>query len=175
MMLIEAMKKLRIIEKKMAHNSEDITKYSSMVSTEKTYFDSEATQRREVVHRVQSNTDLMKEYLALKRKIEYTNLVTYVRMEDKTYSISELLVIKRRLAQFMINTYQAMNDNAGNARLRHASSTATTPPHVVRLYDETVRNTGLRGWQDLYHEIDSRLEVVNATTELQDLERISEL
>jgi len=41
MMVIEAMKRLRIIEKRMANNAEAIQRYASMVSTEKPYFDNE--------------------------------------------------------------------------------------------------------------------------------------
>lgn len=174
MMLIEAMKKLRLIEKKMSGNCESITRYSSMVSTEKTYFESEDAQRREVVGLVQSNVDFMKEYLRLKQDIEFTNLITYVRMGDEQYSISELLVIKRKMAQMMMATFDAMNDSAGQQRLRHATGTTPTPAHLVRLYNEKVRSDGLRSWQDLYHEVDSRLEVVNATTELREDMNLSE-
>jgi len=166
MMLIEGMKKLRLIEKKMSGNATDITRYSSMVSTERPYFASEEEQKREVAGLVQSNVDLMNEYLTLKRQIEYTNLVVYIRMGDREYSISELLVMKRKMAQQMVVTFLAMNDQAGQTRLRNATGTTDKQPQVVRLYDESYKNNNLRMWQDLYHEIDSRLEVVNATTVL---------
>jgi len=170
MMIIEAMKKLRRLEKRMQSNTEDISRYSSMVSTERPYFESEDEQRRQVAGLVQSNLDLMKEYLILKRGIEYTNLMTNVTMGDHCWSISEMLVIKRKLSNMMLSTYRALNDTAGTQRLRHAAGGGEKQPHVVRLYHENVRNEGMRMWSDLYHEIDSRLEVVNATTELLSME-----
>jgi hypothetical protein len=41
-------------------------------------------------------------------------------------------------------------------------------PQVVLFYDEKDKIAGLDKWQDLYNNIDSRLEVINATTDLVD-------
>lgn len=172
MKLIEAMKRLRLIEKKMDGNCSDITRYSSIVSTERAYFDSETEQKREVIGLVQSNVDLMNEYLKLKRSIEYTNLTVTVSMGETKYTISDLLVLKRKLAKKMQETFASMNDSGAERRMRNVSSTGDKPPQVIRLYDEKVRNEGLRAWSDLYYEIDSRLEVINATTDLHELSQV---
>ena len=163
-MLVEAMKRLRVIEKRMGVNSSDISRYSSMVSTERPQFESEEIQKKKVKSLVQANTDLVGEYLNLKKCIEYTNLMTEVEIGGTKYRISDLLVIKRKLAKMMQNTYSSMNTSEADMRMRGARSPEGQTPTVVRLYSEEERSKGLRLWQDLYDNIDSRLEVINATT-----------
>jgi len=165
-MIVEAMKRLRVIEKRMAANCSDITRYSSMVSTERPQFESEEIQRKTVKSLVQANTDLVSEYLKLKKKIEFTNLMTEVEIGGIKYRISDLLVIKRKLAKMMQNTYSAMNPSDAEMRIRGVRSPEGQTPSVIRLYSEEDRSKGLRLWQDLYDNIDSRLEVINATTPL---------
>lgn len=168
LMLVEGMKTLRVIEKKMTHNQGDIQRYASQVSTEKPYFETEEKQANEVKKLVQANTDLMSRYLNLKQRVEYTNLMTVVEMDGVKYTISELLIIQRKLASMMFSTFNALNDNEGNARLRHtpAPQSGTAAPHVVRFYKEEEKRAGARKWQDLMNNIITRLEVINATTPL---------
>ena len=119
---------------------------------------------------VQSNTDLMKEYLTLKMQLEWTNLSTKVEFSGELWTISELLVIRRKLAQTMMQTYNALNDNAGTQRLRQAPQGPDgSMPQILRMYKEDDKLDGLRRWQDLYHAIDGRLEVMNATTPMCEL------
>ena len=171
MMLVEGMKRLRVIEKRVGNNSAHISNYSSMVSTEKPLFETEDKQKKEISKLIQSNKDLLDEYLILKKRIEYTNLSVSVEMGGRTYAISDLLVIKRKLASMMINTYNSLNDRQGQQRLRGSYSESTTGqrPHVVRLYKEEDKIEGLQKWQDLEDNIESRLEVINATTPLMSL------
>src|SRR6056297_2980857 len=98
MKIVEAMKELKLIEKKMVKNNDSIQKYSSQPSNERPYFQDESTQKKEVKNLVQSNRDLLSNYLELKKKIEKTNLETIVEMDGVKYAISDLLVLKRRLA-----------------------------------------------------------------------------
>jgi hypothetical protein len=167
MKLSEAMKRLRIIEKRMEDNSKAVTKYASLLSNEKPQFDSEDKQKSEVNQLIQASTDLMKEYLTLKTKIERTNLETVVEVGGKKYSLSELLIIKRKMANHMIDTYRALNDSMAESKMRNGmaqkSDTAVT---IVKMYSEKDKNDNLSIWQDLRDNIDSRIDVVNATTEL---------
>lgn len=167
MTVTEAMKRLRIIEKRMQDNCTSISTYSSSVSTEKPLFETEAAQKKEVDSLIQANGDLLKEYLYLKKKIEETNLRTTVEIGGVGYIISDLLIIKRKLANTMVRTYRALNEEQGE---RRKGSTGIGPegnrPYVVRFYDEKEKNEGLRKWQDLYDNIDSRLETINALTDL---------
>lgn len=171
LMIIEGMKKLRLIEKKMANNANAIQRYASMVSTEKALFETEEKQKKEIKSLIQSNQDLLDEYLILKKRVEYSNLTTQVKMGGKDYFISDLLVIKRTLARLMLNTFNSLNEHEGQSRLRGTSmsSVSGSTPHVVRFYKEEDRISGLKVWQDLYDNIETRLEVINATTPLMPL------
>ena len=172
MMIIEGMKKLRLIEKKMDANAQAVQRYASMLSSDKPLFDNEDKQKQEVKKLIQSNTDLMKEYLELKKRVEFSNLNTKVEMGGITYSISDLLVIKRTLAQKMINTYNSLNENEGNSRKRMyggQTDLSGNKPTVVRFYREEDRNEGLNKWGDLYDNIEARLEVINAMNPLMSL------
>lgn len=167
MKLIEAMKRLRVIEKRIGGNSTSITLYASSVSTEKPLYETESAQRAEVMSFIQSSQDLLAEYLKLKRKIEETNLRTIVEIGGIKYAISDLLVIKRKMANLMVRTYRALNEEQGDKRKVSAGlGPDGQRPHTVRYYDEKEKNEGLRHWQDLYDNIDSRLETVNALTDL---------
>jgi hypothetical protein len=172
MKIIEGMKKLRVIEKRMVQNRDRISKYSSSVSTEKPLMNTEDEQRAEIKSLVQANHDLLKEYLDLKCRIERTNLDTKVEVAGFSGSISELLVARRKLALLMASTYEAMNDSEGSKKLSgygmRSRGDDGARPDLVRFYDEREKNEGLRKWQDIYESIDSRLEVINATTDLVD-------
>jgi hypothetical protein len=167
MKLIEAMKKIKVIEKKMAKNMEQIQNYASLPSNEKPYFENEEKQRKEVKSLIQANNDLLIEYLKIKNAIDKTNLESKIEIGGIQYSLTDLLVIKRKLAQFMIKTYNSLNDNHAQGKMRNSfNSSDGKTIHIVRFYDETDKNNGLTKWTDLYDNIDSRLEVINATTEL---------
>ncbi len=166
MKIVEALKRLRVIEKRLTSHRESVTRYSSMVSTEKPLFETEDRQRKEVISLIQSSKDLIEEYLKIGKQIKKSNLQVIVEMGGRDYTISDLLVIKDKLAGLMVKAFSALNDSAGESRLRHSTSVEGKTPHVVRFYREEMRNEGLRVWQDLYDNISSRLEVVNATTDL---------
>lgn len=163
MKLVEAMKELKLIEKKIDKNINSIQKYSSQPSNERPYFTSIEEQKKEIKSLIQANKDLMDNYLDLKQKIEKTNLTITVEMDGRKYTISELLVLKRRLAKLMIASYEAMNDKEAKHSIMRLSDSQIK---VERFYDEKEKNQGLAMWQDFYDNIDSRLEVINATTEL---------
>lgn len=170
MKIIEAMKRLKVIAKRMEDNTKRINEYASILSTDRPSFGSEDEQRKEVKALIQANWDLVKEYLRTKQDIELTNLKTTLEIDGVKYTLSELLVIKRKLAKSMMNTYSALNDQATMCRIgiglgRNQSAEGKTPV-IEKLYDERERIDGLRKWQDLYDNIESRLEVVNATTDI---------
>lgn len=168
MKLIEAMKELKLVEKRMEKNREQITQYSSGLSNEKEIFGSEQKQIDEVKSLLQANVDLFNRYLYLKRSIERTNLETKVEFSVGTYSISELLAIKRRLQHSVINTFKALNTQSAEARMRTIKIPDNVEVKVVRYYREEEKNILLKSWMEFFENIDGRLEVVNATTDLID-------
>lgn len=166
MKIIEDLKRLKVVEKRMASNALDITKYASILSNERPLFESEDEQRRQVAQLIQANKDLLQESLKIKRRIEITNLFTQVEMGGVMYSISDLLAIKRSLAKRMLDTYDALNTKGTDSRIRNLPQSGDVKVQVIRLFDEKAKNDGRRSWQDLVDNIDSRLEVINATADI---------
>jgi len=167
MKIIEALKELKLIEKKMETNRKNIAQYSSCVSTERPFFGDEKLQEKEVESLIQSNTDLVNRYLQLKRQIEVTNQTIQLKFGKDSYFISDLLILKRRLLKNLIETYEVLGTSYADSRLRYAPRDADgKPAQIRRLYDEKIKNERLSELITFMNQIDSRLEIVNATTDL---------
>ena len=167
MTILEAMKEMKLIDKKMKDNSAQIQMYSSQPSNEKPLLDSVEIQKKKIKELAQANEDLAVRSCELNARINYTNLFTIVNLEGKKYSINDLLQYRRKLATSVTQTYTAMNDtnytSKGNSRIGSSDSV------IERYYDNQYKQNKLSEWQDFYHTIDSRLEVVNATTPLAEM------
>ena len=169
MKIIEALKELRLIEKKITRNQEYIERYSSLVSTEAPIFNTLDVQRAKVASLIQENLDLARRKLDLKTRIAFTNLRTYVSMSGERWSLQNLLDLQRGTLQSIRDTYDSLSDRSAQGRLRGAMTIEGKAPQVVRLYDENAKLTQLDHWDTLKEEISSRLEVINAVTDLLDL------
>ena len=67
-------------------------------------------------------------------------------------------------------TYNSLNDKVAEQRLMSTRfQSIEKAPRIDRFYDEHKKYEGLQYWQGLLYEIDTRLEVINATTELLEL------
>lgn len=168
MKIIEGMKKLRLLEKKIEQNCERIRTYASACSTDKLPYDTEDRQRKEVQSLIQSSKDMMEEYLRLKAAIDHTNLTVTVSLQGEERTIHEWLWIKRKLGNMMHRTYSSLTEDIGRSRVHDAPTIGDERPQVIRLYDEEDKVKALDKWQSIVHEIDPRLEVINATTEIME-------
>ena len=170
MKIVEALKNLKTIEKRVEKNCQRINQYAAWVSVETPAFETEERQKQEVQSLVQANLDLETEYLRLKTAIESTNLAVSVTINGKTYSISNLVTIKRKVKEFRTRTYQALQANSAVTRMQQIYAKgfdAGNPPKVVAAFKEEEKNAKVREWEDFVSAIDGKLEVVNAETELQ--------
>jgi len=169
--LIEGMKKLKIYEKHIARNTDRIQQYASAPSNEKPTFGDEKEQKKQVNELIQANQDLVTEYLHLKKRVDMTNLVTKVSIGKRQLTLGDLLILRRGLGKAMEKTFNALNTKYAESRLQSmrgyaAPQAGEKSPHPVRFYDETEKFESLQDWQGLLDEIETRLEVINATTDL---------
>jgi len=172
MTITEGLKKLKLLEKRMAKNCEEIERYSSLLSNEKPFFDTETKQKAEVSQLIQANQDLEKEYCRIKAMIDYTNLMVTVQIEDENRTIHSWLTVLRKTGRQLIKTYTSLSDREASSRqMRFRDKETNMTPTVIRLYDENDKRNGQRKWEDLTSgkTIEGRLEVVNATTNLMEL------
>jgi len=170
MKLIEAMKRLKLLEKRMAGNWENITKYASQLSHEKLYFNTHEEQTKEVSGIIQSTHDLVWEYMRLKANIDYTNLRTVVTIKGKEYTIAQLLLMKRKMVAVLKSSYQALNSKSAESRMHRTVAVPDgSSVSVITFFNEREKNVQLLYWMEVESEIDARLEVVNATTDLLEM------
>lgn len=171
MKLIEALKNLKTIEKRIEKNCQQIGEYAAYVSVEQPAFETEERQRQEVASLVQGNLDLTKEYLRLKTAIEFTNLNTKVTIGQQENSISELITIRRTSGKFTTMTLNSLQPARAMQKLqqvyqRQNGVNPMEPAKVIPLYNEADKNKALREWDEFFSAIDGKLEVVNAETDL---------
>ena len=166
MKMIEALRELRLLEKKMSRNQEYIERYSSMVSTQVPSFNSIDEQREKVRSLLQENIDYAMNRIHLKEQVNYTNLMTQVVLGGKSWSLQNLLDFHRGIAGDIRDTYDSLTDRSGQNQLRSAPTVEGRSPQVIRLYDENMKLTELDRWDTFKEEIGTRLEVINAVTEL---------
>lgn len=165
MTLIQGMKKLKIIQKKITDNTARIREYAALPSTMKPHFGTADEQRKQVNGLMQANIDLIKDYIDLKKRVDQTNLETRVTIGSQEFTIAALLVLRRGMGKMMIDTWLALDDKLVErtvATMRNKDN----PVYTERYYDEQVKHAGLQKAQTLMDEIELRLETINATTAL---------
>lgn len=170
--LIEAMKKLKVIEKRIDANSLRIQEYASLASNERPYFSTEKEQGNQVASLIQANKDLVAEYLNLKKRVDMTNLKTQVTIGKDSFAIADLLILRRGLSKKMQVTFHALNDKQALQKIQvqqRVTPIGEKAPFVIRCYEENQKHEWLQYWQGLDDEIEQRLEVINATTPLVEL------
>lgn len=167
MRLIEALKKIKDLERKHDDIVEKIKMNSAISSIETpTYPD----QKKQVSEWLQMSGDLITEILRLRIAIQTTNLKTSVTVElggkrvKKT--IAEWIHRRRDLANSNDEAWSALSD-------RKIKEGAATGPggqdmmiKIVRFYDPVKRDTMRELYRSEPGTIDSALEVANATTTL---------
>lgn len=171
MKLIEALKNLKTIEKRIQKGCEQITEYVAYVSVETPAFETQEKQTEQVHGLIQGNIDLAAEYLKLKTAIEFTNLNTQVTIGTRTHSISELITLRRTSGKFNLQTYSAIHPEKAKKRLsefmqRNGGMNPIEPAKLIICYKEEDKLKKANEWQEFLSMIDGKLEVVNAETEL---------
>ena len=171
MKLVEALKELKLIEKKINKNTEQISQYATKLSTEKPQFDSEKDQAAKVLSLIQSNKDLSKLYVELNCRIAYTNLTTFIDYEGQTYRVADLLIYIRKMHDFMNRTIEALNENASKMRIKQfISGQQGEKIYIERFYKEDFKNDELMKLEKLERSrVIARLETLNAVTDLKEL------
>lgn len=170
MKIIEAMKELKLLEKRIELNNSILGKYNSRLSISMPEFKTDEDQKAKVAESIQSNEDIVTRYLKLKSDIEYTNLMVRIEYGGKTYSLSELLTMKRKGLGFLNSTYKSLDSSKTEVAVRGIKTTESAKEvTVVKYYDEAMKMNKLREIQDMLYHMDGRLEVVNATTELMEV------
>ena len=167
MKLIEALKQIKDLQQKADDLREKVAKHSAYRSTETPVY---TDQKNQVSTWIQSHSDIVKEILRLRIAIQKTNLYTDVTIDvggkSVTKSIAEWIHRRRDLASEEFKIWRQLTDR--NIQEGHVKGAAEqlVEVKIVRCYDPLARDTKLDILQSEPSVIDSKLEVVNAITDL---------
>lgn len=171
MKLIEGMKLIKELLTKAEDLRKKVGQHCADLDFETPLY---ADQKRQVSEWMQAHSDIMKEILGLRFRIQKTNLITAVPIELGgklvTKTIAEWIHRRRELAKFELEAWSKLGDrNLKEGALPPSIPGGEPKPVKIRRYfDPLERDKKI----DLYRSepgiIDRTLEVVNATTDLLD-------
>lgn len=167
MKLIEALKKIKELQKK-AEDLRGLVKDNCARSSLET--DKYPEQGKKVAGWIQAHSDILKEILRLRIAIQKTNLETMVEIEigEKVVkkSIAAWIHRRRDLATEELKIWNCLTDRRITEGQTKGPSGDVIDIKIVRFYDPTERDNKKSLYQSEPIIIDSKLEVINAITDL---------
>lgn len=169
MKIIEALKTLPVLEKRIESNIVKISRYAAGVesgSVTGASFDTVAQQRQELASLIQANVDLVKQRASLRRQLYITNTTVEVEINGVKKTISEWIEYREKGFDLVERTYKALNEANAIQELRGAKIDTNVGARVVKFYDEVNKNKLIDENRALKDALDAQLEIINATTEM---------
>lgn len=171
MKIIEALKKIKDLQRKASDIKSKVQSYCADLDVETpTYPD----QRSQVSQWLQAYGDIVKEILSLRYNIQRTNVSTMVTIElgnkQVTKSITEWIYRKKDLAKMDEDVWRVLSDK-GLKETQSYQLTTNAPTTLVkrRLYfDPVERDNKVELYRSEGSKIDSTLEIINAVTTLME-------
>lgn len=170
MKIIEGLKKVKHLEKKINDLTEKIGKYCADTELDEPIY---ADQKGQISQWLQSVHDSTLEIERLKYRINKTNISTLVKIEINgkhiEKSIYEWILRRTKLARFDEGAWKTLSDRGLQALAYRKSQDGTTKQYNVRLYyDPKEKDSKISEFMEEPSLIDGRLEIVNAITDLLD-------
>jgi hypothetical protein len=169
MKIIEGLKKIKELQRKAEDLRGKVGQYHVHMSTEQPVYGAE--QKATVQGWMQSHSDIMKEILDLRLAIQRTNLAVEVSIDlsgkSVTKSIAAWIHRRRDLAEMEAKMWGRLNDRGLTDKVIMSTQSEKMEVKVIRYYDPKERDNKLEEYTSEPHAIDARLEIVNATTDLQ--------
>lgn len=167
MKIIEALKGVKELQRKAEDLRGKIQKHSAHLSHETPVYQN---QKQQVSEWLQAHSDLLKEILSLRVRIQKTNLATQVAIDidgkTVTKSIAEWIHRRKDLAQMEEISWKCLTDRGLVETKTRQSTGEILEIKIVRCYDPAERDKKLDVFSNEPHLIDGKLEVVNAVTDL---------
>jgi hypothetical protein len=174
MKIIEAMKKIKDLQQKLDDIKGKVALHCANMNYETPVYGDD--QKKQVDEWLQSASDILKEILELRVRIQVTNLATQVTIElggkQVTKSIAAWIHRRRDLAKSEQDLWERMSEtNLTNVRRlkegRIKDSSQQERDVTIRRYFEPVkREEKVELFRSEPSKIDATLEVVNATIDL---------
>jgi len=167
MKIIEGLKKIKDLQRKADDLCALVHQNCARSSLET---DKYPEQTKKVSGWIQSHSDILKEILRLRVAIQRTNLETYVEVElngnNVRKTIAEWIHRRRDLAGLELKMWKQLHDRGIQEGIVRAPSGDPMEMKVVRFYEPETRDKKIDMYQSEPITIDSKLEIVNAITDL---------
>lgn len=170
MKIIEAMKRVKQNDQKIIDLQQKISENCANLSHETPVYGTET--QKKISEWLQSCDDLSQENIRLLCAIQKTNLNTKVTIEisgtSVTKSISEWVWRRKKYAEIDYKTWNQLSDRGLKEGFMNSSVGTPFEVKITRYFDPLKRDSMKEMYRSEPYEIDSALEVVNATTDLID-------
>jgi len=156
MTILEALKKIKHLDRKIEKTHKRISRWCSYVDTDNPLYDSGDVKRM-----LQSVEDLIRERNRLRHLIHKTNIATVVTFQHKEFTLDELLILRTL-------TLPAKLASVTLLRRREKGFNDPKEAKVVLQYDPRERDKNIESIENTIDELDAFLDSVNITTNLVD-------
>ena len=167
MKIIEGLKQIKDLQRKAEDLRTKISQHSAYLSLETPVY---ADQKRQVAEWLQAHSDILKEICRLRVAIQKTNISTTVVIEldgkAVTKTIAEWIHRRRDLATFEMDAWRKLTDRGLKEGFSNSSTGVPLEIKIVRCYDPAERDKKVSALSSEPTIIDSKLEIVNAVTDL---------
>lgn len=168
MKIIEALKQIKDLNRKVADIQGKVQKNCCYLSNETPTYG--ANQKDQIAGWLQSVHDMLKEILRLRIAINRTNLITNVAIElgdiTVTKTIAEWVIRRRELAKLEAQMWGCLSDRGLREGTIKQSNGELAEVKIIRCFDPAERDKKLDAFQSEPIIIDSKLEIINAITDL---------
>lgn len=171
MKIIEVLKEIPLIDKKVSKNVDLIRQYSSDVQVgdeANLPFPTIQAQADEVASLLQSSYDLVKRKATLRRALALTNAMTNVTIEGATRSITEWIEYRQKGYDLLIGANHALTETNGQGKMGRTAFDPTKGIKTIKFYDQKTRDDEIRALENVKEKINAVLETVNATTDISE-------
>ena len=172
MKIIEALKEIKNLRRKLGDIQEKISIYSADNSTDTPIYEN---QKLQIESWLQAAEDINKNILNLSHRIHKTNVNTKMTIEvidgkPITKSIDEWLLRMFNLAEEDKKTWLSLNVNDSSKTQKYRLPNSSTDVVVTRrlYFDILKRDKKLEEYSSEKSKINSKLEIINAITDLLD-------
>jgi len=167
MKIIEGLKEIKLLQKKAEDLREKIRDHSAILSTEKPVYENQ----KDIINGwLQSHHDILERILSLRIRIQDTNLKTPVTIEldgkAVTKSIAEWVHRRRDLALLENDAWRMLTDRNLREGIISQTDGQKIKIEIVRYFDPMQRDNMKNLYSSEPTMIDSKLEVINAITDL---------
>lgn len=167
MKIIEGMKQIKDLQRKAEDLRHKISGASADLDNETPLYEN---QKDRVSGWLQAHSDITKEILSLRVSIQRTNLATDVTVElggkSVTKTIAEWIHRRRDLATLELTAWKQLSDRSLREGILTQSTGEPIQVKLRRYYSPEERDAKLDIYQSEPLLIDSKLEVINAITDL---------